>query len=145
MLESRNISPAIELEPNLPLVLADRDSLHQVFLNLVNNSCDAMPAGGQLNITTQLRSYDRQIEILVCDSGAGIEPDVIEHLFEPMFTTKQAGSGLGLVIAHDIILEHRGTIELVSGSEGAVFLLTLPAVDEIGLENNAVEVETNAA
>jgi len=145
MLESRNITLAIELEPNLPLVLADRDSLHQVFLNLVNNSCDAMPAGGQLNITTQLRSCDRQIEILVCDSGAGIEPDVIEHLFEPMFTTKQAGSGLGLVIAHDIILEHRGTIELVSGSEGAVFLLTLPAVDEMGLENNAVEVETNAA
>ena len=145
MLESRNITLATELEPSVPLVLADRDSLHQVFLNLVNNSCDAMPSGGQLTITTQSRSYDRQIEILVSDSGAGIEPDIVEHLFEPMFTTKQAGSGLGLVIAHDIILEHKGSIELVSGSAGAVFLLTLPAADELELENNSIEVETNAA
>ena len=147
MLETRNIRLAIELEQNLPLVMADRDSLYQVFLNLVNNSCDAMPAGGQLNITTQFRSYDRQVEILVSDSGAGIEADVVEHLFEPMFTTKQAGSGLGLVIAHDIIVEHRGSIELVSGSAGAVFLLTLPAadVDELSAGTNAIEVETNAA
>jgi len=147
MLETRNIRLAIELEQNLPLVMADRDSLYQVFLNLVNNSCDAMPAGGYLNITTQLRAYDRQVEILVSDSGAGIEPDVVEHLFEPMFTTKQAGSGLGLVIAHDIIVEHRGNIELVSGSAGAVFLLTLPAADadELSVGTNAIEVETNAA
>jgi signal transduction histidine kinase len=147
MLETRNIRLAIELEQDLPLVMADRDSLYQVFLNLVNNSCDAMPAGGHLNITTQLRSYDRQIEILVSDSGAGIEPDVVQHLFEPMFTTKQAGSGLGLVIAHDIIVDHRGSIELVSGSDGAVFLLTLPAADvaELSVETNVIEVETNAA
>lgn len=147
MLETRNIKLAIELEQNLPLVMADRDSLYQVFLNLVNNSCDAMPAGGHLNITTQFRSYDRQVEILVSDSGAGIEPDVVQHLFEPMFTTKQAGSGLGLVIAHDIIVDHRGSIELVSGADGAVFLLILPAADgaELSVETNAIEVETNAA
>jgi nitrogen-specific signal transduction histidine kinase len=64
-----------------------------------------------------------------------------------MFTTKQAGSGLGLVIAHDIIVDHRGSIELVSGSDGAVFLLTLPAADvaELSVETNVIEVETNAA
>lgn len=55
------------------------------------------------------------------DSGAGIALDVAEHLFEPMFTTKQSGTGLGLVIARDIIAEHRGRIELVTGSSGAVF------------------------
>jgi two-component system, NtrC family, sensor kinase len=145
MLESRSISVSIDLERALPLVLADRDSLHQVFLNLVNNSCDAMPNGGRLEITTRRCNEGRQVEIIFSDSGAGIAPNVVEHLFEPMFTTKQAGSGLGLVIAHEIIVEHRGRIELVSGSAGAVFRLTLPVAEESETGNEFIEVETNAA
>lgn len=145
MLESRNIKASITLEEDLPCVSADRDSLHQVFLNLVNNSCDAMQNGGKLEITTRhLREY-RQVEIMFSDSGVGIAPNVVEHLFEPMFTTKQSGSGLGLVIARDIIAEHCGRIELVSGSSGAVFLLVLPVAEPHAVMAEYIEVEKNAA
>jgi signal transduction histidine kinase len=145
MLESRNIKAEITLEENLPCVSADRESLHQVFLNLVNNSCDAMPNGGELEISTRYIRQNLQVEITFSDSGAGIAPNVVEHLFEPMFTTKQSGSGLGLVIARDIIAEHRGRIELVSGSSGAVFLLALPVAEPRTVTAADVEVETNAA
>jgi signal transduction histidine kinase len=145
MVESRNISLSISLDSNLPLVLADRESLHQVFLNLVNNSCDAMPNGGQLEIATRNLYQEKQIEIMFSDSGMGIAEHVVEHLFEPMFTTKQSGTGLGLVIARDIIAEHRGRIELVSGSSGAVFLLALPAAVIQQAANTHDEVQKNAA
>jgi len=145
MLDSRSISISINLDEQLPTVLADRDSLHQVFLNLVNNSWDAMPNGGRLEISTHSRSGDSEVEIMFADSGMGIAPNVVDHLFEPMFSTKQSGSGLGLVIAHDIIDEHRGSIELVSSLEGAVFLLTLPAAQNTGFEKVDIEVQTNAA
>ena len=145
MLESRNIKTSITLAHDLPCVSADRDSLHQVFLNLVNNSCDAMPNGGELEIATRYLSQIQQVEIMFSDSGAGIAPNVVEHLFEPMFTTKQSGSGLGLVIAREIIAEHRGRIELVSGSSGAVFLLALPVAEPHAGAAEYIEVETHAA
>jgi len=145
MLESRNIKAAITLAEDLPRVLADRESLHQVFLNLVNNSCDAMPNGGELEIATRYLPQNQQVEIMFSDSGAGIAPHVVEHLFEPMFTTKQSGSGLGLVIARDIIAEHRGRIELVSGSSGAVFLLAFPVAEPRSVTEEYIEVKTNAA
>ena len=144
MLESRDIRASITLDDDLPNVLADHESLHQVFLNLVNNSCDAMPNGGQLEIVTRYLRQIRQVEITFSDSGAGITPNVAEHLFEPMFTTKQSGSGLGLVIARDIIAEHRGRIELVSGSSGAIFSLALPIAESPAVANY-VEVKANAA
>jgi len=143
MLESRNIKASITLDHELPDIQADHESLHQVFLNLVNNSCDAMPNGGQLEITTRYLQQVRQVEITFSDSGAGIAPAVAEHLFEPMFTTKQSGSGLGLVIARDIIAEHRGRIELVSGSFGAVFSLALPVTESQAVRY--VKVKANAA
>jgi two-component system NtrC family sensor kinase len=145
MLELRNIHASITLAEYLPCVSADRDSLHQVFLNLVNNSCDAMPNGGELEIATRYLPHNQQVEIMFSDSGAGIALDVVEHLFEPMFTTKQSGSGLGLVIARDIIAEHRGRIELVSGSSGAVFLLALPVAEARAMTAEYGKAETNAA
>ena len=145
MLESRNINASITLADYLPCVSADRDSLHQVFLNLVNNSCDAMPNGGELEIATRYLPHNQQVEIMFSDSGAGIALDVAEHLFEPMFTTKQSGTGLGLVIARDIIAEHRGRIELVTGSSGAVFLLVLPAAEARAVAAEYSKAETNAA
>jgi signal transduction histidine kinase len=146
MLESRNIEASITLEDELPYVSADRDSLHHVFLNLVNNSCDAMQDGGRLEIMTHYLRESQVIEVFFSDSGAGIASSVVEHLFEPMFTTKQSGSGLGLVIARDIIAEHRGQIELVSGSTtGAVFRLTLPIAERPMVEAEYDEVESDAA
>ena len=145
MLESQNIKASVTLDELLPCVSADRDGLHQVFLNLVNNSCEAMPNGGELEIATRYLRERRQVEIMFSDSGAGIAPDVVDHLFEPMFTTKQSGGGLGLVIARDIITEHRGRIELVSGSSGAVFLLALPVAESPEGIAEYIEVKANAA
>jgi C4-dicarboxylate-specific signal transduction histidine kinase len=98
-----------------------------------------------LEIATRYLPQNQQVEIMFSDSGAGIAPHVVEHLFEPMFTTKQSGSGLGLVIARDIIAEHRGRIELVSGSSGAVFVLALPVAEPCGVIAGYLEVATNAA
>lgn len=146
MLESRNIELSVSLEEDRPCVMADRDSLYQVFLNLVNNSCEAMPSGGQLEITTRSLPQNKEVEIVFSDSGAGIAPNIVGRLFEPMFTTKQSGGGLGLVIARDIITEHHGRIELVSGSSGAVFVLALPVAEPHAVKTEYPEVVTiNAA
>jgi len=146
MLESRNIKTKVNLNPQALNIFGDRDSLHQVLLNLVNNSCDAMPDGGVLEISTQYRPEQQAIEIVVSDTGAGIPAHVIDHLFEAMFTTKASGSGLGLLIARDIISEHRGRLELVPGAQtGATFRLTLPPFDGLNLLAEEDEVKANAA
>lgn len=129
-LEAHGIAARVSLAPELPLVLADRDSLQQVFLNLINNSIDAMPEGGRLEITTKLNPSAHVAELVFCDSGEGIPPDAREHLFEPLWTTKEGGSGFGLAIAREIMNEHGGKIEVVrEQTKGAAFRLTLPFVE----------------
>src|SRR6267378_4472005 len=121
----------------------DRDSLLQIFLNLTNNSIDAMPKGGRIEITTRLDRVTHSAELLFSDSGVGIQPAAMEHLFEPMWTTKAAGSGFGLAIANEIAIEHGGKIEIVGEQrEGAVFRLTLPIY--VGMAP-ALEAVTDAA
>ena len=116
-------------QSSLPLIPAHRDSLQQVFLNLINNSIEAMPDGGYIEITTSLNTTTGRAEILFRDSGPGIGPDAAEHLFEPMWTTKPSGSGFGLVIAEEIMTDHAGEIAFVENEEGgAVFRLSLPLV-----------------
>ena len=131
MLDSRAISASARLDETLPPVLADRDGLYQVFLNLVNNSIDAMPNGGQLEIVTHADRAAGVAEVVFRDSGTGIATAAIDHLFEPTWTTKESGSGLGLAIAREIMIEHGGQIECISGPhEGAAFRLTLPLAGE---------------
>jgi signal transduction histidine kinase len=142
-LEAHDISVRVNLDSDLPLIQGDRDSLLQLFLNLTNNSIDAMPKGGGLEITTRFDRAGRSAELVFCDSGVGIEPSVIEHLFEPMWTTKEAGSGFGLAIAHEIAIEHGGKIEIVAEQHvGAAFRLTLPLNVAV---SPALEVVTNVA
>ena len=142
-LDAHGISVRVNPDSDLPLILGDRDSLLQLFLNLTNNSIDAMPKGGELEITTRFDRIVRSAELLFCDSGLGIEPSAVEHLFEPMWTTKEAGSGFGLAIAREIAIEHGGRIEIVGEQrEGAVFRLTLPIYAEM---SSALEAVTDAA
>ncbi|MBX5478284.1 MAG: HAMP domain-containing protein [Pyrinomonas methylaliphatogenes] len=127
-LDERRIETRIGLAPNLPPARVDQDAFRQVFLNLVNNSLDAMPDGGRIEITTALCD-ERTIEIIFRDTGTGIAPEDFEHLFEPMWTTKPSGSGFGLAIAREIMREHGGQIEAIPNAErGAIFRLTLPAM-----------------
>ena len=126
-LEKQSIVLLVRFQDDLPSLQADRDGLQQVFLNLINNSVDAMIGGGNLVIST---SWDRNTgcaAVDIGDTGTGIDPESLEHLFEPMWTTKASGSGFGLAIAHQIVAEHRGQIEVVAGTEqGTTFRLTLP-------------------
>jgi len=145
ILESRNIYLSLELEEELPRVSADSESLHQVFLNLVNNSFEAMPKGGQMKIVTNYLAEEGLVEVRFIDSGVGFSPEATEHLFEPMWTSKQTGSGLGLAIAREIITEHHGEIECVTAvRQGAELQLTLPAVVP-GAQTREIEVKVDAA
>jgi len=127
--ESHNIRVKQQLDEGLPFVLADHESLHQVFLNLVNNSLEAMPYGGEMKFVTNYIDKQKVIEVRLIDSGSGISDDAKTHLFEPMWTTKKSGSGLGLAIAREIVVEHGGKIECVEVERGAEFRLVLPVAD----------------
>ena len=128
LFESRNIRVSQNLDPALPHVFADRESLHQVFLNLVNNSIEAMPEGGEMEFVTKYVANAQLIEVRFIDSGTGICSEAKDHLFEPMWTNKKSGSGLGLAIAKEIILEHRGRIDCLEVEKGAEFRVLLPVV-----------------
>src|SRR6266550_3608408 len=138
-LDSHDIKSIIHLDTDLPLLWADRDSLLQLFLNLTNNSIEAMPSGGDLSVTTRFDPLGRNAEILFCDSGVGLDPSAINNLFEPMWTTKETGSGFGLAIAHQIALEHDGRIEIMTEQrEGVTFRITLPINAEARLMQEVV-------
>jgi signal transduction histidine kinase len=104
--------------PDLPEIEANPQQLQQVFLNLLNNACDAMPKGGTIFIETSSHSDPdgKYVAVSVADNGTGIPEEKQEHIFEPFFTTKdlRRGTGLGLSIAAKIIRQHQGTIEVHS-------------------------------
>jgi signal transduction histidine kinase len=115
-----------DVAPELPAVLADRDQVLQVLLNLVRNALDAMgERGGALSVGAARAAGG--VVFTVRDSGPGIPPEDLERVFEPYFTTKEGGTGLGLAIARRIAEEHGGTLEVASApGEGAAFALRLP-------------------
>ncbi|NNK84650.1 MAG: two-component sensor histidine kinase [Desulfobacterales bacterium] len=105
-------------EDDLPAVMADFDMLYQAFLNLLINSIQAMPNGG--NISIIISSIKKAVLVLIEDEGEGIPKDLSEKIWDPFFTTKEKGTGLGLVIVKNIIEAHQGSIELETRSNGGV-------------------------
>jgi two-component system NtrC family sensor kinase len=145
-LEKGGIKHELNLDEALPTLRADRDGLQQVFLNLVNNSADAMPHGGRITVSTRLDQQTGSAELLFRDTGTGIDPETLEHLFEPMWTTKASGGGFGLSIAHEVVAEHGGQIEARSDSDaGATFRITLPLPAPAPAAAHAEEVLTDVA
>lgn len=114
-----------DLPADLPPVLAGASQLKQVFLNLILNATEAMPEGGQLSMTA---CYDDgKVYIEFADTGPGISAEVQAHLFEPFYTTKAAGSGLGLAVSHEIVANHGGELRVNSTpGAGATFTVMLP-------------------
>jgi PAS domain S-box-containing protein len=110
---------------NLPLIKGDEVLMRQAFINLLQNSVDAMPQGGKLTITDSL-SYRDFLDITVADTGHGISENVKDKIFLPFFTTKEKGTGLGLAIVHKIVISHGGSIHVDSSEKGTVFRLRLP-------------------
>ncbi len=123
----RDITIKTDLEPRLPLLMADGDQMRQVVLNIVLNAADAMPRGGELSISSRLEEPSKRVVIRISDTGTGIPDEIRDRLFEPFFTTKKAGTGLGLSIAYGIVERHRGTLDVESEvGRGTTFVITLP-------------------
>ena len=106
----------------------DRTQLKQAIYNVIKNAFQAMKTGGLLRIRTDMD--DRFVSITFADTGGGISPENLSKVFEPYFTTKAGGSGLGLLIVRRIVREHGGEIELLSDrGEGLTLTLRLPILD----------------
>ena len=114
-LERQGVRLNLESPQGLPLIKGGQGDLEQLFLNLLANARDAMPAGGQLSVQAQ-RSGDR-VEVVIQDSGCGISPAHLSQIEEPFFTTKHNGNGLGLSICRSIIWEMQGDLK-ISSQEG---------------------------
>jgi PAS domain S-box-containing protein len=117
-----------ELQPNLPPVAVVPDRVQQVFLNLVLNAIDAMPEGGRLHITLTRTDSPLGVEVSFRDSGLGMPGHVLDKVFDPFYSTKRDGLGLGLFISRDIIEQYGGRITAESRpGEGSQFVVWLPA------------------
>ncbi|MBB3114647.1 PAS domain S-box-containing protein [Paenibacillus phyllosphaerae] len=119
-----------EMEEKLSPVLADREMLKQVLLNISKNGIEAMTTGGTLTIRCreERATNDRRIIIEVQDTGPGIAPAMLERIFDPFVTTKPSGTGLGLSVCQRIIHEFGGTISAFSRATGARFVIALPCL-----------------
>jgi len=124
-MKQHNILCLLELDENLPGILIDERYMKQAILNLVKNAQAAMPEGGVLTVATNCNDYE--IRISVCDTGVGISRENSAKIFEPYFTTRETGTGLGLTQVFKIIREHKGEITVDSApGTGAEFKIILP-------------------
>ncbi|MCC6567842.1 MAG: response regulator [Anaerolineales bacterium] len=125
-LGQRNIRIVTDLPESLPLIYVVSGQIQQIFFNLILNALDAMPTGGELKISA--RSKNRGIELVFADNGPGIPEPQRNNIFEPFFSTKDGGTGLGLTVSYNIVTAHGGTLDLVDRKEpGACFRLFLPS------------------
>jgi signal transduction histidine kinase/ActR/RegA family two-component response regulator len=124
-----NVKVSIDLLGRIPPIMAVGGQIQQVFINLTLNAADAMPDGGLLKITA--RPVKDGIEIIFQDNGHGIQKEKQPNIFEPFFSTKDGGTGLGLTVSYNIITAHGGSLELLpENGPGACFRIFLPAGDK---------------
>jgi two-component system, NtrC family, sensor histidine kinase HydH len=128
-IESGGYSIQTRYDSRLPKIRADADMLYQAFLNILINAMQAMPEGGNIDIV--VKSVDNNLWIAFEDAGCGVPKEVLEKIWDPFFTTKDKGTGLGLVIVKNIIEAHNGLIRLDNMSEGGTrVLIRLPIQEE---------------
>ena len=127
--EEAGISTVVDLSPDLPPISADPDQIRQVVWNLVSNAIQAMEGSGVLTVVTHIAdpAEGTGVVLEVSDTGGGIPHDVVHNIFNPFFTTKAKGTGLGLPIVHAIVEKHGGTIHLDNREGvGVAFSIFLP-------------------
>ncbi len=118
-----------DLPPKLPIIYGDPKTLQQVFLNLFVNAIQAMKNGGMLAIKASSEDGGHWLKVEVADTGIGIEPEDLPHIFEPFYSTKEVGrgTGLGLSVSYGIVQKHGGHLEVKSQKgKGATFTVVLP-------------------
>jgi signal transduction histidine kinase len=115
----------LELDEQLPLLGFDEQLMEQALLNIIQNAVAAIKDGGTIILRTERK--DNEAVLSIIDNGTGIPEKILLKIFEPYFTTKERGSGLGLTLVFKIIREHRGEISVSSKEgEGTCFTITLP-------------------
>lgn len=132
-MDDKRIEVVKHYSSDLPNVFCDERQIKHVFLNLFLNAIQAMEVGGRLTLRTftVVRDSKQFVAGEVSDTGGGIAMDVVHHIFNPFFTTKDQGSGMGLSIVHKIVTRHFGGVEVHNREgEGTSFLVTLPAAEE---------------
>lgn len=123
--KTQGIVVTVDIPEDLPSVMADKDQMKQVFLNLLLNACQAMPSGGDLHVKAYV--LDSNLAVDIKDTGIGIKTQDMQNIFNPFFTTKADGTGLGLALSFAVMESHGGAINVKSEEgKGAVFTLTLP-------------------
>ena len=128
-IKDRDIVVEQELRSDLPLIDIDRDQMKQAFYNVIKNSFEAMKSRGILRIRTD--KNDSHVMIKFTDTGGGISAENLSHVFEPYFTTKSSGTGLGLLIVRRIVREHGGELSIESSEgKGLTVTIRLPQIDK---------------
>src|SRR5205807_2698360 len=126
--KGRGISAQVPAD--LPPLVGVRDQLVQVFLNLILNAIDATENGGQITISA--KALNGIIRVQIRDNGCGIAPADAKRIFEPYFTTKRHGTGLGLFVTRKLAEEHGGSVAFESKpAEGTIFWVQLPCLEEV--------------
>jgi len=132
-LDLKNVTVRRDFTPDLPPVKVDADKLRQVILNILRNSCEAVPEGGEIRIClSQVQTASGcRVRTEISDNGRGVPPQDWENVFEPFYTTKASGIGLGLAIARKIIEQHEGSIRVTAQEgQGSCFEILLPCKGE---------------
>jgi len=129
-LEEADVKVVLDLDDDNPAVMVDPKYLKQAFLNIIKNSIEAIRDGGEIRIGTE-EGPDGDVVVNIADTGEGIPENIMGKIFEPYFTTRKSGTGLGLVIVYKIIQELGGDIKINSKEgEGTVFSVKLPVLDK---------------
>lgn len=123
-----SIETNLDLDDGLPDIFIDDNQVQQVFVNLFLNAAQAMAPGGRLFVSTRLQPDGKMVDIIIRDTGKGIQPEYLPHIFDPFFSTKEAGgTGLGLSVSYSIIKNHGGNIRAESRPGiGTTFTIQMP-------------------
>lgn len=131
-IQKGNFAIVKNFKKNIPLIMVDEEQIKQVFLNLIINSTQAMEKDDIISISTSVINNAENVKIVIEDTGKGIAKEDLEKLFNPFFTTRSDGTGLGLAVSHRIIELHKGEIKVESEpSKGTSFTLILPIAADL--------------
>ena len=154
VLSGSNVKCRLDFEKNLPPVEIDSGQISQVIQNLVINADQAMPEGGNLDISAQLKELKKErkglnpglyLQLDVADKGIGISKEYLDKVFDPFFTTKQSGSGLGLATSYSIIQKHGGLLSLASEiGKGTVFTIFLPVARGVRISRSSQQEDLSS-
>ena len=137
--EAKKIYIDVDMQKDIPMVNADRESIRQVIINIVLNGIDVLHENGRMNISIWYDQINELVKMEFKDNGDGIKPEYLDKIFEPFFTTKENGTGLGLAISRKIIEGHYGKLFAFNNYEGgATFVIELPAAARYATNDDKV-------